>query len=166
MTTYQLPNRRAKVQYCNGIDPDKVKSGFASYDRKTNTWVRYEALEPLPLLRASTEYKVNECEFFVEAGWQNQGMNTYQMETLPAGFARWPALRQWAYMFERGVSVGTNFGAGYWIISILKALNYTVHEYRPRTAKWDAKHLKLYTGITGRTNQDVRDSIRAAYLNR
>ncbi len=164
--TYQLPNRRPGVQYCNGIDPDKVKSGFACYDRANKCWVRYEALEALPLIKACTAQKVAECEFFVEAGWNNQGMNTYQLETLPKGFNRWAQLRQWAYLFERGVDVGINFGAGYMTIALLKGLGYTVHEYTPKTAKWDRHYLKLYTGITAPTNQDTRDAIRAAYLNR
>lgn len=166
-TPYVPPAQRpARKRYSIGIDPDKNESGFAVYDRQRNLWVQHVALEPRPLLKSCMNYATTDCDIYVEAGWQNKGMNNYQLDTLPQDFQRWSQLRQWAYLFERGVSVGINFGAGHWIVSILTDLQYSVHEYTPKTAKWDRRVLALYTGIATRTNQDVRDAIRAAYLNR
>jgi hypothetical protein len=166
-TDFPAPNyRRVKPQYCIGIDPDKDKSGFAIYDRRQAKFTRFESLEAFPLHQACTSHLTNECEFFVEAGWLNKGMNKYQKENLPAAYHNYPPERQWAFWFDRGTDVGINFGIGHFIIALLRAMGYTVFLYQPKSAKWKAEQLKSITGITARTNQDTRDAIRAAYYSR
>lgn len=166
--SYQLPiNRPPKRRFVIGIDPDKNQSGFAVWDRQLNKWLRHEALYFAALQEACFDFKEKDtCEFFIEAGWENKGQNKYQSASEPDGFALWSRERREAYKFERGIDVGINFGAGYAITHVLRANGYLVHHYCPKIAKWDAQMLKLYTGITARTNQDVRDAIRAAFMNR
>ena len=165
--SYQTPiNRTPKRRFVVGIDPDKNESGFAVYDRQEKKWQTYKALYFDALRTACLALPKEETEIYVEAGWENDGMNDYQPKSWPSDFNSWPLARKLAYVFQRGCDVGTNFGAGWAITHSLRAKGYLVHHYCPKTAKWDAHYLKLYTGITARTNKDVRDAIRAAYLNR
>lgn len=166
MSTYVLPINRPKRRYVIGIDPDKNESGFAVYDRQTRSWVTYKALLFPDLQTACFDYKPDECEVHIEAGWLNDGMNKYQSKTLPKDFDTWSRARREAYIFQRGCDVGVNFGAGHAITHVLKANGFAVYHYCPQTAKWDHALQMRITGITKRVNQDVRDAIRAAYLNR
>lgn len=164
--SYQTPiNRPPRRRYCVGIDPDKNESGYAVYDRVEKKWLTHQALYFSALQDACFDFDKEEVEFYVEAGWENKGRNSYQAETLPADFAKWSRVRREAYIFQRGCDVGINFGAGWAITHVLRANGYTVHHYCPNIAKWDAHYLKLYTGITARTSQDTRDAIRAAFMN-
>lgn len=164
--SYQLPiNRPARRRYVIGIDPDKNESGFAVYDRQSKTWVTFGKLFFSDLQEACFIYKPDECQIYLEAGWLNKGANKYQSKTLPKDFATWSRVRREAYIFQRGCDVGTNFGAGFAILHVLRANGYSVTEYCPKTAKWDATALRRYTGITAMTTEDVRDAIRAVYLN-
>jgi len=167
MTINQVPtNRLAKRQFVIGIDPDKNESGFAVWDRNLNKFIMHVALLFPKLQETCFEFDSATCEIYLEAGWENKGANSYQSKTLPADFARWSRARREAYIFQRGCDVGINFGAGWAITHVLRANGYLLHHYRPKTRKWDATLLKQITGIAARTNQDVRDAIRAAYLNR
>ncbi|CCH54505.1 hypothetical protein BN8_03681 [Fibrisoma limi BUZ 3] len=164
---YQLPiNRPPRRRYCIGIDPDKTESGFAVWDRQDRKWLRHEGLEFWALQMACFEYPQAETEVFVEAGWHNQGMHRSKKDSLPKGFETWKAESREGYMWQRGADTGVNFGAGHAIIAVLRANHYLVKEYTPTSAKWDAELLRQITGIKARTNQDVRDAIRAAYMNR
>ena len=165
--SYKMPNQRPpKRRYCVGIDPDKNESGFAVYDRQTGNWLQFRPLYFWALILACFALPKEETEIYVEAGWLNKGMNDYQPKSWHKDFNVWTLKRKLAYVFGRGSDVGINFGAGWAITHALRANDYLVHHYCPKTAKWDPHHVKLYTGITERTNQDVRDAIRAAYLNR
>lgn len=167
MNNYVMPiNRAPKRQFVIGIDPDKNESGFAVWDRQLNKFIRHECLFFSALQEACFSYEKETCVIYLEAGWLNKGANKYQAETRPKGFNTWSAIRREAYIFGRGCDVGINFGAGWSITHVLRANDYLLHHYCPNTPKWDAEWLRKITGITAPTNQDTRDGIRAAYLNR
>ncbi|AKD55054.1 hypothetical protein SD10_09185 [Spirosoma radiotolerans] len=163
--SYQMPINRKKRRYVIGIDPDKNDSGYAVYDRQLGRFVMHVAFDFTSLQEACFELDKEDSEFFVEAGWLNKGMHKRKKESLPKDFEKWSAAAREGYMFQRGVDVGTNFGAGFAIIHVLRANGYTVNLYHPKVDKWDAQMCQLYTGVSARINQDVRDAIRAAFLN-
>ena len=165
--TYVLPiNRPPKCRYCVGIDPDKNESGLAVWDYQQKKFIRHEALYFWALQQACFEYGQSETVFFVEAGWLNEGQNEYQATTLPKDFATWNRLRREAYKFKRGTDVGINFGAGWAITHVLRANGYTVNHYCPQTPKWDHELQVKITGVRAHVNQDVRDAIRAVWMNK
>jgi hypothetical protein len=165
--SYQTPiNRPSKRQFVLGIDPDKNQSGFAVWSYPQNKFVKHVPLYFAELQETCLGYDPYDCVVYLEAGWLNEGRNKYQSKTLPKDFDTWSRARREAYIFERGCDVGINFGAGFAITHVLRANGYTVNHYCPKTAKWDPAALRRYTGITALTNQDTRDAIRAAYLNR
>lgn len=164
--SFIMPRDRQQRQYVIGIDPDKNQSGVAVWCNLERRFIFHKALYFAKLQETCFSYDRDNCRVFVEAGWENKGMNTYQAKTQPKGFNLWSRVRREAYIFERGCDVGVNFGAGHAIIQVLRANNYVVNTYCPTIAKWDAETLRQYTGITADTNQDTRDAIRAAFMNK
>ena len=165
MTSGQLPFVK-HTRFVAGIDPDIERSGLAIWDRVTNTPVFFKALPIHQLQMTVLEYGPQDLTLYVEAGWLNQGFYSYYQPQLPDGFSTWSKKNQQAYMFQRGCDVGRNHGAGQVICHFFRANGYNVVEWKPQSGKWDAALLKRITGIATRTNQEVRDALKLAYLNR
>lgn len=164
--TYQLPINRHKKPFICGVDPDVDKSGLAIWSRKENKWVLLQTLPFAAMQETITNYGFEQIQIVVEAGWKNKGMHKHHKNNLPKGFETWTPEGQWGYMFQRGVDVGRNHTVGETLAHYLTANRFEVIEWQPRVAKWNAAELALYTGLKMRTNQEIRDAIRAVWLNK
>ena len=60
-------------------------------------------------------------------------------------------------------NVGMNKRDASLLIEYCKMKGFNIREVKPTTEKWDRKDLKMYTGITKRTNEHVRDAVKLVY---
>jgi len=66
-------------------------------------------------------------------------------------------------MLKIGQNVGSNKREGQLLIEYCEQNGIECRAIKPTSSKWDAKQLKVYTGITKSTNQHVRDAIKLVY---
>lgn len=161
----QLPITKARVRYIVGIDPDIKKSGLAIYDCEQKVWTDFGDYTCLHVETYVRTLPAENTTVYVEAGWLNQGLQKKFRDNPPKDWHLWPNDQKLAWMFARGVDVGENFRAGKFFVERLREYGFEVVEYRPVTAKWDAQDLARYTGITKRTNPEIRDAIKIVFFN-
>lgn len=149
------------ISYRIGIDGDVDKSGFAVIRIEPFKKPKIVQLTTLDLfdlcenLRALNEiYKEpTKVEFmvYIEAGWLNNSVNHHASNNkFVAG--------------KIGSSVGANLEIGKQIEKFCKKNDIKYRLYKPTSSKWDAKRFKMITGWEGRTNSEMRDAVRAAWL--
>ena len=174
---YQMPiNRAARYAFLIAIDPDlgcldekgrkKGGSGVAIWSYADGRYVHHHYHRAMSLLRLCKGYLPSETIIYVEAGWLNKGMHQRRKEALPDGFATWHSEAKQGYMFQEGVDTGANQGIGKTLVDMLEEMGFTVRLYHPTGKKWTPADVKQFTGITARLNQDVRDAIRIAFVNK
>jgi len=149
------------INYRIGIDGDVDKSGFAVIriePFKKSQIVQLITLDLFDLcymLKSLHEiYKeADKVEYmvFIEAGWLNNSVNHHtSANKFIAG--------------KIGSSVGANLEIGKQIEKFCKKNDIKYRLYKPTSSKWDAKRFKMITGWDGRTNSEMRDAVRAAWL--
>lgn len=161
----QLPIVKARIRYIVGIDPDTEKSGLAIYDCQEKTWLEKKTYASLALETIVKNLPAADTRVYVEAGWHNKGLHKKYSENPPKDWTIWPLANKLAWMFERGCDVGENFRTGKHFVERFRAFGFEVIEYKPTTGKWDAETLAHVTGITERTNPEVRDAIKIVFFN-
>ena len=156
---------RLKKPLIAGVDPDVDKSGLAIWSRPEKRWIAIKTLPFAEMQETITNYGSDEIEIAVEAGWKNKGMYKHHKANLPPEFDKWHDEARLGYMFQRGVDVGRNHSVGETLAHYLTANGFQVLEWQPRIAKWNAADLLQYTGLAIRSNPEIRDAIRAAFMN-
>jgi len=146
-----------------GIDPDLVKSGVCLIKHEIGKQQEivdlknlefYDLLEVLKCGKKLYEEhndKVKSFTVFLEAGWLNKKSNYHN------AFNKEIAGRI-------GKNVGENHAVGKLIEQFCKREDIDCRLIKPTTKKWDAKIFKKITKWQGRTNSEMRDAVRAAWL--
>lgn len=140
------------IQTYIGIDPDIEKSGVAVWSpigrRLTVQTVAFPRLihylQNLPSLYGS-------ALVVLEAGWLNKASNFHRWTGSPAVGERMAA------------KVGQNHAVGKLIEQFLQAYTIEYELVKPTTGKWDAETFKKITGLTQRTNSEMRDAAKLVY---
>lgn len=149
------------IRYSIGIDPDTEKSGFAVIriePFKKPQIVQLTTMDLFDLcyniLSLSKLYlEADKVEFMVhiEAGWLNNSVNHHPSQNkFIAG--------------KIGSAVGANLEIGKQIEKFCKKNGIKYKLYKPTSTKWDAKKFKMITGWDGRSNPEMRDAVRAAWV--
>lgn len=154
---------KAKPDRVIGIDPDAVKSGFASLNIKTRTF-DCKTLAFADLIdRLNAECGKAECLHetmivIIEGGWLNSG-NWH----LPASCSKFKAAAQ-------GRSVGMNHQTGILIAEMCEHLHIPFEIVKPLQKIWKGRDRKIthdelaaITGIKRRNNQEERDAALLAW---
>ena len=143
-----------------GIDPDLKKSGFAMIDiipfvateiSVVDTMDFFELIEVLNIQKKYCLDKGIKYIVFIEAGWLNKKSNYHA-----------------AFNKEIAGRIGKNVGENHAVGKLLE--EYCIREkidyklVRPTTKKWDAELFKKITKYNKRTNGEMRDAVRAAWL--
>jgi len=143
-----------------GIDPDLKKSGFAMIDvipfvapavSVVCTMDFFELIEVLTIQKNFCLNKGIKYIIFIEAGWLNKKSNYHA-----------------AFNKEIAGRIGKNVGENHAVGKLLE--EYCIREkidyklVRPTTKKWDAELFKKITKYNKRTNSEMRDAVRAAWL--
>lgn len=149
-----------KHQYIIGIDPDVDKSGLAWLNTSTR---QLEAVSlPFPelldhLLHIKAAYRDNAI-VVVEASW----LISHNWHTRSGDNRRVSA--------AKGNNVGRNHEVGRKIVEMCKHYGLEVVEQSPLKKCWQGKdgkitheELNYFTGITGRTNSEMRDACLLAW---
>ena len=139
-----------------GIDPDLKKSGVALISNKPFQCQKVVLVstlsffETIDYIRASKE-KFDNLIVMIEAGWLNKKSNYHN-----------------AFNKEIAGRIGKNVGENHAIGKLLEEFcqihNIEYKLIKPNTKKWDAKLFKQITKWEGRTNAEMRDAVRSAWL--
>ncbi len=145
-----------------GCDPDVTASGFCVLQKKPfGKWQICE-LKTLDLFDLVDEIKsnweiskLNGDEIFtvyIESPWLNGSIHHVMKGNKHAG--------------SIGQDVGANSEIGRQVekFCIKHSIPYKLYRPNAKNPKWDAKKFKLITGYKGRSNQEMRDSVRAAWV--
>lgn len=142
-----LSSNRKKGEYVIGIDPDREKSGFATFSLKTKTLEvhAYSFFQLFDIIRAASDII---SLIRIEAGWLNKKSNFHnrpgQSKEVGEKIAN---------------SVGANAETGRKIIEMCEYLKIPYEIVKPLGTKCiDSTQFKKITGYTKRTNQDQRDA--------
>ncbi len=149
------------IRYSIGIDPDVDKSGFAVIriepfkKPKIVQLTTMDLFDLCYLLKSLSEIylEADKTEYLVhiEAGWLNKSVNHHtSANKFIAG--------------KIGSAVGANLEIGKQIEKFCKKHGIKYKLYKPNSTKWDAKKFKMVTGWDGRTNSEMRDAVRAAWV--
>lgn len=130
-----------------GIDPDCELNGYAEWDikQKSLTVSKQSFFEIFELLQSSRE---DIALVRIEAGWHNKKSNFHsnpkQSKQVGENIAK---------------KVGSNHETGRKLVEMCHHLDIQVEEVKPLgTKNVDAPLFKKMTGVTARTNQDMRDA--------
>ncbi|MFJ1490525.1 hypothetical protein [Capnocytophaga canis] len=146
-----------KHDFIIGIDPDIEKSGVSFLEVKTrklevSSLTFPKLLDYLKFIREKHSQADEKLIVVVEAGWLVQKSN-YHGHT-------------GARAEKIAKNVGANHETGKKIVEMCKHYGLEVQEIRPLKKMWKGKDGKItheelasFTGITGKTNQDMRDSV-------
>ncbi|MFJ1431935.1 hypothetical protein ACILD7_02395 [Capnocytophaga canimorsus] len=146
-----------KHDFIIGIDPDITKSGVSFLEVKTrklevSSLTFPQLLDYLKFIKEKHSQTAEKLIVVVEAGWLVQKSNYH-------GYAGARAERI-------AKNVGANHETGKKIVEMCKHYGLEVQEIRPLKKMWKGKDGKItheelasFTGITGKTNQDMRDSV-------
>ncbi|MDH6304633.1 hypothetical protein M2459_001369 [Parabacteroides sp. PF5-5] len=135
-----------------GIDPDTIKSGFASFDVETEK-LEVESLTFFEVFDRLSELQGCILLVRIEAGWLNKKSNFHgkYLQSKSAG--------------ERiAKNVGANHETGRKLVEMCERLNIPYELVKPLgTKSIDAKTFRLITKVEGRINQDERDAGMLVY---
>lgn len=143
-----------------GIDPDIDKSGVAMLVRSPFGKPKIMALDTMTFFKLTQFIKSNnsgaitcndDIVVCIEAGWLNKVSNYHSaINKQVAG--------------RIGKNVGENHAVGKLIELFCKENNIPYKLIKPCSSKWDADLFKKITGYVGRTNSEMRDAVRAAWI--
>lgn len=138
------------ARYRIGIDPDVDKSGVCLIDTFLKKVVSVEALDLFDTVDFIN--KNSEATVCIEAGWKNKKTEWHSK----------PGMNS-ATTAKIGSFVGANHEIGKQLYKYCIKKGRDVKLYVPSSKKWDARTFKMVTKYTGRTNQEQRDAVRAAW---
>lgn len=152
-----------KYENIIAIDPDVEKSGVAYLNRSTKC-LRLESmpfpflLDYLQMVKMEFDKRNESLIVVIEAGWLIQS-NWHLKNNDNRHVAS-----------AKGNSAGRNHETGRKIVEMCKHYGIEVFQILPLKKCWKGKdgkitqeELSYFTGITGRTNQDVRDAALIAW---
>lgn len=135
-----------------GIDPDIDKSGIATWEPGSRTLSVDIITFPHLVAVLHDIYKIDtgNTKVILEAGWLNKQSN----------FHKWinPAVDM-----RVAAKVGQNHAVGKLIEQFLIEYDIPYELVRPRAGKWDAAQFKTFTGLTQRTNSEMRDAAKLVF---
>lgn len=146
------------IHYRIGIDPDLKASGYALVENKPfekqkiiavsnpSFWVLCELIKHWHINKGEATLIV--C---IEAGWLNKKSNYH------GAFNKEIAARI-------GKNVGENHAVGKLLEEYCQFNQIPYKLIRPTTEKWDSRKFKMITGYEKRTNQEIRDAVKIAWL--
>lgn len=151
-----------KYRFYIGIDPDVDKSGFAIVDKEekyVRAFASYDFFDLISTLNTTlirAQQEGIDSVVIIEAGWKNQITN-YHTATGKGG--------------QRiALNVGRNQQVGILLVEYCKRQGIDVIEATPLRKGWKGPNGKItheelayFTGITEKTNQEIRDSILLAW---
>lgn len=152
-----------KYDYVIAIDPDVEESGVAHLNVATREFLlskkRFpELVEYCAIAHNTAKEAGKRVAVVVEAGWKNR----------PNWHIQGRGARVAAAI---GKQTGRNHEVGRLLVEMLEYNHVPVELQMPlkkcwkgRDGKITAEELKAFTGITGRTNQDVRDAALLAWV--
>lgn len=150
----------AKIKYRIGIDGDVDKSGYClirhqPFDKQEiielGTKPFFDVLKAISDTMDKCEAEGDSLLVCIEAGWQNK-TNSYHAAPSKAVAA------------TIGAKVGANHTIGKKIVEYCELNKIPYKLMRPQSKKWDASLFKKITGYDKRSNEEMRDSVRAAWL--
>lgn len=154
---------KEKTRFYIGIDPDKDKSGFAVVDREAGKVTEAAAMTYAELLEELLAWRGRRdmVTVVVEASWLLR--SNWHIASRYGSTARAAAI---------GHSVGVNHGVGMCIVQAAAALGLKTEERLPlakfghgRDGKLTQEDVTYYIkGLPPRTNQEVRDAARLAWV--
>ncbi len=142
-----------------GLDPDVDKSGYCLLLKKPFGKTEIVELETLDFFDVCGRVEglftrhspdLFSITVFIEGGWLNKSIH-HSMKNAKHGA-------------KIGEHVGANHQIGKLFELFCKKNSYPYHLYKPSTSKWDSKIFKQVTGWDKRSNQEQRDSVRAAWV--
>lgn len=141
-----------KKRYAIGIDPGET-TGVAVYDRKEKRIVQ---------VFTSNFW---ETYYMGKNIWLNFDEAVILIETAKRTgiYARYHEKQQGALREKIAANVGSNAREADLLAAGLEKLGLDVRRVKPTAKKWDAKKLKMITGIAYRTNEHVRDAIQLCW---
>ena len=158
-----------KIKIRIGIDPDVDKSGFCLIEhipfKKPEIKILqcFDFFDVIDLLAHRYLKSLNEQTeliIFIEAGFLNKKSNFRQM--IKKG-GKWVAAPD-AVKEKMASNTGENHCIGKLFELYCKKNRIPYKLYKPVSKKWDAKIFKMITGFTQRTNPEMRDAVRAAWV--
>lgn len=156
--------RKKKIHLIVAIDPDVEKNGVSKLNCETrsleiDTLSFPDLLDYLRSEKRQAEVLGKNLLVIVEAGWLNKGnwhLNPKETKAKAAA---------------KGNHTGRNHETGRKIVEMCKHWQIDVDEVKPLVKCWKGKdkkitheELALFTGITGRTNQEGRDAALLAWV--
>ncbi len=127
-----------------GIDPDVTKSGVAYLERSTKK-LELSNKTFFQLLQYLQSLPINQTKVIIEAGWLNKS-NWHTVKGSPAINA------------QIGQRTGANHETGKKIGEMCEYLGLQFEFHKPIKSKIDHKLFQKITGVTGRTNPEMRDA--------
>lgn len=152
-----------KHQIVIGIDPDVEKSGVGFLEVSTlkleaSTLTFPELLDYLQFVKKTSIEKNETVVVVVEASW----LISHHWQTKRGDNQRVTAMK--------GNSTGRNHEVGRKIVEMCEHYGLEVVEQRPLRKCWKGREgkitheeLEYFTGLTGRTNQEMRDAVLLAW---
>jgi hypothetical protein len=142
-----------KIRYTIGIDPGE-ETGVAVYDRKEKRIVQVYTSNFWELYTTAKNVWKNDFDDAILVIETPKRTGLYERYNVKQG----PALRE-----KIASDAGSNAREADLLATGLERLGFTVRRVKPTNSKWDAKKLKMVTGIEHRTNQHVRDAIQLCW---
>lgn len=141
-----------KMQTYIGIDPDIQKSGWATWETGSKTLTVDAITFPqiVAILQDIARYDGGTTKVVLEAGWLNKPSNFHSYINTAVGM-------------RIAAKVGQNHAVGLLIEQLLQDYNIPYELYRPRAGKWSAEYFKTITGLTQRTNSEMRDAAKLVF---
>lgn len=135
-----------------GIDPDLDKSGFALTYQQIKEITTYTISELLGrIVKIKENFPNIPLQVYIEFGELNK--SNFHVGRIPAGVRDIKA-----YCAQIGANTGKNFATAKLILDLISAMGIKCIKVRPTNRKIDAPTFKKLTGISKRTNQEMRDA--------
>lgn len=136
-----------------GIDPDIDMSGWAIWEAPRQR-LAVDTASFTEIVAVLNNLRVHDTDrstkVVLEAGWLNKVSNFHQYVNPAVGM-------------RIAAKVGQNHAVGKLIEQLLIEYEIPYELVRPSSAKWDAKQFKTLTGLTQRTNSEMRDAAKLVY---
>lgn len=149
----------AKTLIRIGIDGDVDKSGYCELSKSPfqakwtinymGTLIFFDVLERLDEAKKMSQLPDVKLVVCIEAGWLNKSIHHIMKGN--------------AHAAKIGTHVGANHQIGKLFVQYCERIGLMHQLYKPTTSKWSAKMFQQVTGLTVKTNAEVRDSVRAAW---
>lgn len=135
-----------------GIDPDLDKSGFALTYQQTKEVTTYTISELVGrIVELMEQFPDIPVQVYIEFGELNK--SNFHIGRIPSGVRDIKA-----YCAQIGANTGKNFATAKLILELISAMGIKCTKVRPTNRKIDAATFKKLSGISKRTNQEMRDA--------